>query len=300
MATPVISVVEWAWQRQSVWSQTANGLKAGPARLRMVRLGLTAAAAALALAGSQVKPVSFPASLALAVTAAVALAAAGLLRGRASAEQVRRWTRARSVSEAMKAEIYLFLSRSGPYDVAERDHRLEAEVQRLEREAGDLQRYTDGVRPVSRPLPPVRDVDSYLEIRVRESQLNGYYAPKAGLMRQRLRLLKVLEVTLALIAAGLAATAAASPGVGAWAAVATTVGGAVAAYIAAERYEFLWVEYSRTASELRRLLDRRTAADGRPLSDPELVAECEQVISVQNQAWMAKWGDEDAANAAAA
>jgi hypothetical protein len=46
-------------------------------------------------------------------------------------------------------------------------------------------------------------------------------------------------------------------------------------------------------------LDRRTAADGRPLSDPELVAECEQVISVQNQAWMAKWGDEDVASAAA-
>ena len=41
------------------------------------------------------------------------------------------------------------------------------------------------------------------------------------------------------------------------------------------------------------------ATDGRPLSDPELVAECEQVISVQNQAWMAKWGDEDVVSAAA-
>jgi hypothetical protein len=66
----------------------------------------------------------------------------------------------------------------------------------------------------------------------------------------------------------------------------------VAAYIASERYEFLWIEFSRTASELRRILDRRTAADGRPISGPELVAECEQVISVQNQAWMAKWGEE--------
>jgi hypothetical protein len=55
----------------------------------------------------------------------------------------------------------------------------------------------------------------------------------------------------------------------------------------------VWIEYSRTASELRRLVERRTAADGRALSGPELVAECEQVISVQNQAWMAKWGDEN-------
>jgi hypothetical protein len=79
--------------------------------------------------------------------------------------------------------------------------------------------------------------------------------------------------------------------------VATTAAGAVAAYIAAQRYEYLWIEYSRTASELRRLLDRRTSADGRPLSGGELVGECEQVISVQNQAWMAKWGEESTATA---
>jgi hypothetical protein len=73
----------------------------------------------------------------------------------------------------------------------------------------------------------------------------------------------------------------------------TTAAGTVAAYIAAERYEFLWIEYSRTASELRRLLDRGTAADRRVSSGPELVSECEQVISAQNQAWMAKWGEEE-------
>jgi hypothetical protein len=116
-------------------------------------------------------------------------------------------------------------------------------------------------------------------------------------LRQRLRALKVVEVTLALVAAALAAVAAISPSVGAWAAVVTTAGGAMAAYVASERYEFLWIEYSRTASELRRLHDRHTAADGRPLSGSELVSECEQVISVQNQAWMAKWGEENPAMA---
>lgn len=293
VAASVISAAEWAWQRQSVWSQTANHLKDGPRRLRSLRLALTVTAAALALAGSQVKRVSLPSSVALTVTAALALAAAGLLTGRASSEQARRWTRARSVSEALKSEIYLYLSRSGNYyGAADRDRRLESEVQRLEREAGDLQRYTRGILPNDRPLPAVHDVGSYLDIRVRESQLVGYYEPKARLMQQRLRQLKVAEVTLALAAAALAATAAISPDVGAWAAVVTTAGGAVAAYIAAERYEFLWIEYSRTASELRRLLDRHTTADGRPLTDSELAAECEQVISIQNQAWMAKWGEE--------
>jgi len=278
-----------------VWSQTADKLKAGPARSQGLRLGLTVAAAALALAGSQLKAVSFPAAVALAATAAVALAAVGLLRARQNVEQVRRWTRARSVSEALKTEVFLFLTRSGAYDGRDAERRLEAEVQRLEREAGDLQRYTEGVQPRARPLPAVRDVDSYLTVRVRQSQLDGYYQPKARLVQQRLRALKAVEVALALLAAALAALAAVSSDVAAWAAVVTTAAGAVAAYIATQRYEFLWVEYSRTASELRRLLDRGTAADGRVLSGPELVSECEQVISVQNQAWMAKWGEEESA-----
>jgi hypothetical protein len=132
-----------------------------------------------------------------------------------------------------------------------------------------------------------------MDVRVRESQLEKYYEPNTAKLRQRIWQLKAVQVTLALVAAGLAAVAAISPSVGAWAAVATTAGGAVTAYIAGQRYEFLWIEYSRTASELRRLLDRRTAADGSSLSGPELVAACEEVISVQNQGWMAKWGKDD-------
>ena len=144
-----------------------------------------------------------------------------------------------------------------------------------------------------RPLPAVHDVDTYLDVRVRKLQLEDYYEPKAELLRRRIWQLKAVEVTLALVAAGLAAVASISPSVGAWAAVVTTAGGAVTAYVAAQRYEFLWIEYSRTASELRRLLDRRTAADGSSLSGPQLVAACEEVISVQNQGWMAKWGKDD-------
>lgn len=289
--------VEWAWQRQSIWSQTADKLKTGQHRLWRFRLALTAVAAAFALAGSQAKTVSPPVSIALATAAALSLAAAGLLRGRQDVEQVRGWTRARSVSEALKTEVFLFLARSGPYDTPDRERRLDAQVQRMERQAGDLQRYTEGARAKDRPLPAVHDVDSYMDVRVRKSQLEGYYEPKARLLRQRLRQLKAIEVVLALVTAGLSASAAISPSVGAWAAVATTAGGVVAAYIAAERYEFLWIEYSRTAGELRRLLDRRTAADGSPLSGPALVGECEEVISVQNQGWMAKWGEESPATA---
>jgi hypothetical protein len=289
----VTSAAEWAWQRQSVWSQTAGKLKTGPSRARTAMLILTVAAAVLALAGSQVKRVSFPASLALSVVAAIALAGVGVLRGQTNAEQVRSWTRARSVSEAIKTEVFTYLTRTGRYEADDRDALLDAEVRRLEDDASTLAPYTDGIAPAERPLPAVDDVESYLRVRVSDSELRDYYEKNARVLKDRIRKLKVVEIALALVAAGLAAVASVSPSVGAWAAVATTAGGAVTAFVASQRYEFLWIEYSRTASELRRLLERRTSADGRPLSGPELVAECEQVISVQNQAWMAKWGDEN-------
>ena len=55
---------------------------------------------------------------------------------------------------------------------------------------------------MNRDLPLVHDVDSYLEERVRKSQLANYYEPRAAGMRARLRQLKIAEITLALIAAG--------------------------------------------------------------------------------------------------
>ncbi|MGY1668979.1 DUF4231 domain-containing protein, partial [Geodermatophilus sp. SYSU D00696] len=281
------------WQRQSVWSQAADQLKAGPSRARRLLLLLTTAGAAMALAGNQLEPISLPASIAVATLAAVMLAAVGLLGARQTVEQVRRWTRARSVSEALKTEVFLFLTGGGDYATGDAEQRLDAEVQRLEREAGDLLPWTHGLRPKPRRLPAVQDLETYLEVRVRQSQLASYYQPKAAQFRTLLRAAKVASVTLALIAAALAALNTVSPNVGAWATVATTAAGALAAHVAGERYEFLWIEYSRTASELLRLAERRTAPDGRPLSAPELIAACEQVISVQNQAWMAKWGEDD-------
>jgi hypothetical protein len=230
------------------------------------------------------------------VIAAVMLATVGLLTKQQNAEQVRRWTRARSVSEAIKTEMFYYLTRIGAYSGKSADRHLEAEVQRLERKAGDLAGETQSAEPRTRQLPAVNDLESYLELRVRESELEGYYKPNALAMRQRLRIAKGVEIGLALAAGGLAATTVVSPTVGAWAAVATTASGAIVAHAASERYEYLWIEYSRTASELQRLLERRTASNGRPLSDSELIAKCEDVISIQNQGWMAKWGEDGRAS----
>ena len=109
-APAIAPIADWAWQRQSVWSQTADRLKSGPSQARRLRLALTIAGAALALASSQLKPVSTAAGGRGGGAAAVVMAAVGLLSGLQRVEQVRRWTRARSVSEALKTEVFLFLT----------------------------------------------------------------------------------------------------------------------------------------------------------------------------------------------
>jgi hypothetical protein len=73
----------------------------------------------------------------------------------------------------------------------------------------------------------------------------------------------------------------------------TTVGAAITAHAAAARYDYLLVEYLRTAEELERLRDRRGSASN--LTDEALVKKAENIISVQNQGWMAKLTSDDGA-----
>ena len=68
----------------------------------------------------------------------VAAAAVGLVPvvGRwTGAGLVSEWVRARSVSEALKTELYLFLTGSGRYTGPDREGRLTEEVDRLEADA---------------------------------------------------------------------------------------------------------------------------------------------------------------------
>jgi hypothetical protein len=73
----------------------------------------TVARAALALAGSQLKPVSVPASAVLAAAGAFAMATVCLLTGRQSVQRVPRWTGARSGSELTWSGAYGETARFG-------------------------------------------------------------------------------------------------------------------------------------------------------------------------------------------
>ncbi len=276
------------WNQQSIWSQTADRMKRTIGRARLGMLAATVLGAILATAASALAASASGPSRALAVAAAVAVGVAPLFRSRCTGTALQHWTRARSVSEALKSEVYQWLARSGEYRGEDRDVRLREIGDFVARLGSDLLRHTVPVRAKQRGLPDVDDAASYFRVRV-AGQIEGYYQPRAVELRRTLRRLAMTQIGLTVSGIVLSATVATYPelGLGGWVAVAMTIGAAVSAYSAAGRLEYQLVEYLRTADELRRIL-RNSAEATTAAGTDALIRDSERVISIQNEGWMAK------------
>jgi hypothetical protein len=287
--TAAISAV---WDQQSVWSQAAGRLKEQVVRARVAALALGLLAAALGTAASQTLTWNEAVGRTLAFAAAVAAGCAPVVARRGGPDSVSDWTRLRAVSEALKAEAYVALAGVGAYRANERGGELLRErTQRFVADGGDLLRHTTGITAVERPLPEVHDEKSYVELRLRR-QLDGYYRPRAAYMQRKVRLHERIEFALGALGAVMAAVAATwgVERIAAWVAVAASVGVAVSAHAIAQRYAYQQLEFTRTGEELERLSERWSAEpEPGPEAADRFVAECEHVISVQNEAWMIRW-----------
>lgn len=284
--------LDHAWEQQSVWSQGASKMKSTIEHGRLGGLLLGIAAAALATAASQTMNWNALVGKALAAAAALTAGVIPLLIPRTGPQQLSAWTRLRAVSEAFKTEVYCYLTGVGKYcDAGTRDVVLAERLAEFRRSSADLVRYIDGLSPRHRPLPPVTDVKSYIEHRVRQ-QLNEYYRPRALLMRRKLKRCERSEMLLGTLSAGLAAASAATgqEQVAAWVAVVTSAVIAVGAHAVSQRYAYQELEFIRTADELQRLLEQwASSSDHGDEAAESFVASCESVISVQNEAWMIRW-----------
>jgi hypothetical protein len=227
--------------------------------------------------------------------AALALAVVPVIRGsKLGKDRIEDWNRARSASEAVKAEIYLYLTRTPPYDREDRDEELLKQTDGIIGQVDDLSGDTIGRPDTDVPQPDVHDVASYLRWRV-QPQIDDYYRPQAARQQRWLSLFRGIEFTLSVLAAVLGAIVATAHlnRIGVWVAVVTTVGAAITAHIAAARYEHLVISYLSTARQLRSLLRRWEArSDKDPTAAGMLVRECEDAISRENESWMAAWGHE--------
>ncbi len=286
-----------ASHEQARWSKIAGRLKENLGRWRRrIRWALISAAVLAAVAGNLTSDEATQNYLG--VAAALVVVLAPFLRAtRLSKGAFQNWTRARSVSEALKQETFEYATATGDYRQAtNRDEVLDAEVDKIVASVRDLSGVVDEQDVPAKEPPGPLTTRQYLEERV-ASQVETFYRPKAEAMAERERMLRRLEWALAGVAVVGVVVAAVIGWSGAlpWIGVVTTVSGALLSHREAERYEYLAISYSVTANRLDGLLEKWMSEldAGRLTSAQEdaLVAECEEAISVENQAWMATWTD---------
>lgn len=213
-----------------------------------------------------------------------------------TSDATRRWVRARAVSESIKQQFFRFRANAMPYTDAGALKRLQADVSEIENAAVDLTPYLPVSDSPAGPPPPDLTPEMYVAQRI-DNQVDGYYLPRAALYARRAQRLRVLATVLSIAATALATAGAANPvgpggasGVTPWVAVLTTLGGAVAAYLTAQRYDFLVVSFTATANRLENRLNRWRCDDSPTdaSSWSALVDDCENAIAQENESWIAK------------
>lgn len=283
------------WRDQRQWSHAAGALKRSIGLWRSTALLLGVLGAVGTTLAAQVG-LDTTVGLVLSLVAAAVLAAVPVIRStKLGRDRVEAWNRARSASEGLKAETFLFLLSTPPYDGPDAAAQLSQRTNAIIEDVDDLAGHTVGKPDADKPVPTVTDIESYLAVRVRP-QLDDYYRPKAAQQQRRLTAFRTLEFGLGVASALLGAIAAATraDSVAVWVAVITTIAAAITAHIAAARYEHLVISYLSTARQLRFLIRTwRDATDHSPTAAATFVRECEDVVSRENESWMAAWSRDE-------
>lgn len=303
--------VKKMWDRHRIWSLVADDRKYKVTRFRLVVLYLTIAGAALQTLATQLPAGGWVAAL----LGGVCLGFVPIVSTRHLGRQkTNEWTRSRSASEGIKAEVYSFRAGAAPYDGANAVEELVSRVEEITADLKDLNSFYAMHQPDGKPPPPSLGRDDYIDRRVKD-QIDGYYRKTARNLSKQAKRLKNAEYALATIAAliglvvgsvggvdAVSSDTATSNGatpppefvawvrgsIGVWVAVLTTAAAAIAAHIAASRLDEQVSQYLATAQRLENLEVRLSPsiAPGSPKWS-EFVRNCEEAISAQNQAWMA-------------
>jgi hypothetical protein len=295
-------VLESAWRSQSLWSETANLLKAKLSGYRKLAAVLAVMGAVFETAAATLFPAegvwSWICVFIAAVGTALLIVAPYVLRTKASRERVSEWVRARSASEALKETIYRYLVAARPFNATSQAADLIDRLSSIKEKVQDLNIYAASVDPPRKERPLELTPEEYVESRVND-QIENFYLPKGREKARRAEKLHNWELVFGAIAAilgGLSTAAAFSsilpPSfIGPWVAVVTNIAAAITAHLAASRYDHEAIIYFGTADRLTALRDKWVSDRDKmePARVDRFVDDCEHAISTENEAWLAKW-----------
>jgi hypothetical protein len=204
--------------------------------------------------------------------------------------QEQSWIRSRSMAEALKSEIYLFLSNSPPYDTDKKPEQLMEKAEELLVGIRDLPTEIITEEQKQEGLPKENlTVEKYIQKRVID-QINEFYKPSANKLKQKMKRNKNRGLFFGVLAVLFGAVGLTGWTAG-WIAVISTITVSITAYAYAGRYQYLIISYQTTGDKLERLCilwksKGKTDADTKERN--EFIRECETVISIENSAWMAE------------
>jgi hypothetical protein len=298
------------WKEHIAWSILADRLKSRRTHARSTVLCLTIAGAALQTLAGTCPQVKTAAGIAGTIALALVPVIAGYLL---KPEETRKWLRARSISEGIKSEFYTYRAGAAPYDGENPLLLLLAKFREIRNWGKDMLNLRAEIEEPKNPKPDPGPLgpNEYLAKRVYH-QITEYYEPKAALNARMARRFRVLEILLAILTAVFSAIATASAAgnagniklhLGPWVAVLTTIGGSLAAYALAGRYDFQATTFLATAAQLKDLVADWSTAGAKGPRSPEwsaFVRGCEEAISAENRGWMAKLEEKQDAGQGAA
>ncbi len=290
-------VLTTIWKRQAAWSRAADRLKASIETARAAALAFSVMGAVAETGAGTILATAPDWRTACAAIGACLLAlAVAITKSRLTPDAIRAWTRARSVSEAIKAEVYTFCAQANPYLGANALNILFRKTSDIQHSADNIQHHTAIIDVRDITSPPLLSHDEYIIIRVNK-QIEKFYREKARHYTKRLNFLRNTELLLGILGTllGVLATALGNNGIagnfGVWTATVTTLGTSLAAHIAANRYDFIVLSYVATATRLEDLvIEWRSRTDAKTETDwSTFVKSCEDTISVENQSWLVKF-----------
>ncbi|NZD66262.1 DUF4231 domain-containing protein [Rhizobium sp. WYCCWR 11290] len=286
-----MSILEFAANRQAIWSATANSLKSRIDLARKASFFLSIVGALVASLASMQASDGIVRTILISV-GAVALAITGIIGSQIlTSEGIRQQIRARAASEALKREAYLYATAAGEYsDAGTRNDKLKAALEAIESQITDLalvQQSAPGAAPSLRSDLSFAD---YLEERVK-GQI-AYHGKRSREYSRASKLLHAVEFALAFVAAILTALAGVigkGPfDIAAVIGVLTTCAAAVVAHLQASHYDDLIVSYRAAGSKLEYLKD---TTDEKTTSVAALANAAEEILAAETNSWQAMWSN---------
>jgi len=293
-ADPWRATLKGLWGKQAQWSRLATQLKAshrswnGPLII-VGFIGVVASTLTPYLVGLTAAKPQESSLLAFSLTIVGPLlvtSAAVLTREILGPKAERKWIKARMVSEALKAEGFIFAAGAPPYGVVDAPELLAKKIDEIAVTNDDLGPLPEVDAPAGdRPQDPL-DVEPYIAARVDEQR--KHHAAGARLNARKLSAWRGRSIVLMVVSAGLGIIAGVTKqaALNTWIAVVSTALATVTAYATASRFESLAATYAATAERLEGLVRQwRAKAKRGPEERDRFILDCEAVLASQNRSW---------------